>query len=164
MLIEVLPPILVIYLKHSRHGPAVGGVSKIRKPIQFTPHLEIPPGMTFPFLSYHVQPILTIICVFVGLDIMAPVAQNPTDAQPGSYTLYGILYHHGVSVSGAHHTVDVLHPNENGGDGEGWLRIDGEAVHAVRHEDVFGGHDSGKANNRCPHLLFYRRKTSTRAL
>jgi ubiquitin carboxyl-terminal hydrolase 10 len=164
MLIEVLPPVLVIHLKRSQHDPAVAGVSKIKKPIQFTPDLEIPPGATSLFLSYHRQPILTIHRVFVDLDIMAPIAQKSTSAQPGSYMLYGVLYHHGVSASGGHYTVDVLHPNGNGDDEEGWLRINDEVVSAVQHEDVFGGHDSGKADDRCPYLLFYRRKTSTGTL
>jgi ubiquitin carboxyl-terminal hydrolase 10 len=163
-LIEVLPPVLVIHLKRSLYDPAVGGVIKIRKPIQFTPGLEIPLGMAPLFLYHHWQLILTIHRGFVGLDIMAPTAQKPTGAQPGSYTLYGILYHHGVSASGGHYTVDVLHQNGSGGDGEGWLHINDEAVSAVRHEDVFGGHDSGKADDRCPYLLFYRRTTSTGTL
>src|SRR5450631_3530691 len=60
MLIEVLPPVLVIHLKRSLYDPAVGGVVKTGKPIQFTPDLEIPPGTTFLFLSHHGQPILTV--------------------------------------------------------------------------------------------------------
>ncbi|KAN0116073.1 hypothetical protein V8E52_006379, partial [Russula decolorans] len=128
------------HLKRSLYDPAVGGVVKIGKPIQFTPDLEIP------------------------RDIMAPIAQKSTGAQPGSYTLYGVLYHHSVSASGGRYTVDVLHPNGNGGDGEGWVHIDDEAVSAVRHEDVFWGHESGKADDRCACLLFYRRTTSTGTL
>jgi ubiquitin carboxyl-terminal hydrolase 10 len=164
MLIEVLPPVLVIHLKRSLYDPAVGGVVKIGKPIQFTPDLEIPLGTTFLFLPHHGQPILTIHHGFVGLDIMIPIAQKSTGAQPRNYTLYGVLYHHGVSASGGRYMVDVLHPNGNGGDGEGWLHIDDEAVSAVRHEDVFGGHDGGKADGRCPCLLFYRRTASTGTL
>jgi ubiquitin carboxyl-terminal hydrolase 10 len=164
MLIEVLPPVLVIHLKRSLYDPAVGGVVKIGKPIQFTPDLEIPRGTTSLFLSHHGQPILTILRGFVGLDIMAPIAQKSTGAQPGSYTLYGVLYYHDVSASGGRYTVDVLHPNGNGGDGEGWVHIDDEAVSAARHEDVFRGHDSGKADDRCACLLFYRRTTSTGTL
>jgi ubiquitin carboxyl-terminal hydrolase 10 len=52
MLIEVLPPVLVIHIKRSLYDPAVGGMVKIGKPIQFTPYLEIPPGTTSPFVSH----------------------------------------------------------------------------------------------------------------
>ena len=90
---------------------------------------------------------------------MVPIAQNPTGTPPGSYTLYGVLYHHGNSANEGHYTVDVLHLNRNGGDGEGWLRIHDEIVRDVQHEDVFGGHDNGQTDDRCPYLLFYRRKT-----
>lgn len=97
----------------------------------------------------------------MGLDITAPTAQKSTGAHPGGYSLYGVLYYHGDLGSGERYTVDMLHPNGNSGDGEGWLHINDDAVSAVRHEDVFGGHDSGKADDRCPYLLFYRRTTST---
>ena len=149
----MLPPVLVIHLKRFLYDPAVGGVIKIGKLIQLSPELEIPPGTTSFLLSPHSQPILTIHD-FVGLDIMVPVAPKSTSASLGSYVLYGVLYHHGVSASEGHYTADVLHPNGNG-EGEGWLHIDDEIVSAVRHEDVFGGHD------HCPYLLFYRRTTST---
>lgn len=152
-LIEVLPPVLVIHLKRFLYDPAVGGVVKIGKPIRFTAELEIPPGTTFPQLAADSDN--------MGLDITAPIAQRPIGAQPRSYALYGVLYHHGVSAIGGHYTVDVLHPNGNGGHGEGWLHIDDETVRTVQHEDVFGGHDNGQTDDWCPYMLFYRRTTST---
>jgi ubiquitin carboxyl-terminal hydrolase 10 len=99
---------------------------------------------------------------------MAPVARPA--AQPPRYTLYGVLYHHGVSAGGGHYTLDVLHPNRDGGawgsgnntSGEAWLHIDDETVSAVRHEDVFRGHDNDRADDRCAYLLFYRRAASAR--
>lgn len=98
---------------------------------------------------------------------MAPTARRP--AQPARYTLYGVLYHHGVSAGGGHYTLHVLHPNRDGNtrgsgnsSGEAWLHIDDETVSAVRHEDVFGGHDSDRADDRCAYLLFYRRATPAR--
>lgn len=102
------------------------------------------------------------------LDIMAPIARPA--AQPPRYTLYGVLYHHGVSAGGGHYTLDVLHPNRDGGawgggkntSGEAWLHIDDETVSAVRHEDVFRGHDDDRADDRCAYLLFYRRAASAR--
>jgi ubiquitin carboxyl-terminal hydrolase 10 len=90
---------------------------------------------------------------------MAPGAGQPT--WPVRYKLYGALYHHGKSVGGGHYTVDVLHPNAHGDSGDIWLHIDDETVSTLRHEDVFGGHDNERVDDRCAHLLFYRRTTST---
>jgi len=146
VLIEALPPVLVLHLKRFLYDTAVRGVVKIGKPVKFTPELEIP------------------------LDIMAPTARRP--AQPARYALYGVLYHHGVSAGGGHYTLDVLHPNRDSGTrdngnnssgssavGEAWSHIDDETVSAVRHEDVFGKHDSERerADDQCAYLLFYRR-------
>ena len=98
----------------------------------------------------------------------------PASRRTARYTLYGVLYHHGVSAGGGHYTLDVLHPNPRGGvsspgvagsssgaGGEAWLHIDDETVSAVRHEDVFGYNGSGngkeRSDDRCAYLLFYRR-------
>ena len=51
VLIEELPPVLVVHLKRFRYDPAAGGVIKIEKPIQFAPELEIPLGTIFTFLA-----------------------------------------------------------------------------------------------------------------
>ena len=51
-LIEVLPPVLVIHLKRFLYDPAVSGMVKIGKPIQFTPELQVPFGTTSIFLSF----------------------------------------------------------------------------------------------------------------
>ena len=110
----MLPPV-VNYLKCFLHDPD-GGVVKIRKSIQFTPELKILPGTISLFLFPHRQPILTIHG-FVGLDVMAPITPKPTGPRPGSYALYGVLCHHGISESGGRYTIDVLHPNGNSGDG-----------------------------------------------
>ena len=77
------------------------------------------------------------------------------------YKLYGVLYHHGESADSGHYTVDVLHPD--GDDvGEGaWLHIDDEAVSVVRYKDIFGGHDTGRMDNRCAYMLFYCRIAPT---
>ena len=84
-------------------------------------------------------------------------------ALPARYTLYGVLYHHGRSARGGHYTVDVFHPNAHAGGGEGWLHIDDESVRTVRYEDVFGRHDSGRADDDpCAYLLFYCRTASTK--
>ena len=51
VLIEDLPPVLVLHLNRVRYDAAAGGVTKIRKSIQFGPDLEIPPGTIFSFLA-----------------------------------------------------------------------------------------------------------------
>ncbi|KAF8495929.1 hypothetical protein F5888DRAFT_1615230 [Russula emetica] len=131
VLIEALPPVLVLHLKRFSYDAATGGVVKNSKPVQLSSELEIPP------------------------DIMAPGAGQA--AWPARYTLYGVLYHHGKSAGGGHYTVDVLHPNSYGDNGDVWLHIDDETVSTLRHEDVFGRHDDERADDRCAYLLFYRR-------
>ena len=72
-----------------------------------------------------------------------------------------MLYQYGVSAGGRHDTLDVLHLNRDGGawgsgnktSGEAWLHIDDETVSAVRHENVFRGHDNDRADDRCAYLL-----------
>jgi len=49
VLIEALPPVLVLHLKRFRYDAAAGGVIKIGKFIQFAPELEIPFCMIFTF-------------------------------------------------------------------------------------------------------------------
>jgi ubiquitin carboxyl-terminal hydrolase 10 len=50
LLIEALPPVLVLHLKRFRYDTAVGGVIKIGKPVHFSPELEIPLGKLFIFI------------------------------------------------------------------------------------------------------------------
>ena len=45
VLIEVLPPILVLHLKRFLYDAASDSIVKINKPVQFAPELEIPVGM-----------------------------------------------------------------------------------------------------------------------
>jgi ubiquitin carboxyl-terminal hydrolase 10 len=91
---------------------------------------------------------------------MIPVAGK--SLEPACYKLYGVLYHHGESAGCGHYTVDVLHPNGDSGSEEAWLRIDDEAVSAVAHEDVFGGHDNERVDDRCVYMLFYYRTAPSR--
>ena len=49
MLIEALPPVLVLHFKRFRYDGAAGGVVKIGKPVQFSPELDIPFGTLFIF-------------------------------------------------------------------------------------------------------------------
>jgi ubiquitin carboxyl-terminal hydrolase 10 len=90
---------------------------------------------------------------------------------PAKYKLYGVIYHHGVTATGGHYTLDVLHPNASsvaagpGGfntprpGGEGWVRFDDESVRRLKVEEVFG---KSPIEDRVAYLLFYRRVQGTR--
>ncbi|KAF8475252.1 hypothetical protein DFH94DRAFT_635391 [Russula ochroleuca] len=135
VLIEALPPVLVLHIKRFLYDVAADSIVKINKPVQFAPELEIPLG------------------------IMAPIAGKFTE--PVCYKLYGVLYHHGKSVGSGNYTVDVLHPNGDSGNGEAWLHIDDEVVSTLQHEDVFGGGGSERVDDRCVYMLFYCRTAPT---
>jgi ubiquitin carboxyl-terminal hydrolase 10 len=47
VLIEALPPVLVLHLKRFLYDAAADGIVKISKPVQFAPELEIPLGTIF---------------------------------------------------------------------------------------------------------------------
>ncbi|KAF8884775.1 hypothetical protein BD779DRAFT_754219 [Infundibulicybe gibba] len=83
ILIESLPAILVLHIKRFCYDTAVGGVVKVGKQVRFGPELEI------------------------GPDVMTSVAKKTI---PTRYKLFGALYHHGLSASGGHYTLDILHP------------------------------------------------------
>ncbi|KAK7019542.1 cysteine proteinase [Favolaschia claudopus] len=134
VLIEALPPILILHVKRFCYDTEVGGVVKVGKQVAFGPELD------------------------VMSDVMVPAARK----QPAKYKLFGVIYHHGLSASGGHYTLDILHPTRFPGtstgserEREGWIRIDDELVSDVRPMDVFGGASDG--DTRCAYLLFYRR-------
>lgn len=132
--IDFLPPILILHLKRFLYDANKGGVAKVGKQVAFAPELE------------------------VGSEVMV---QGRKVGNGTKYRLFGALYHHGVSASGGHYTLDVLHPNIDMSNPptkprEGWIRIDDELVSDVRAEDVFGGVEKDETM-RCAYLLFYRR-------
>ena len=47
VLIEALPPVLIVHLNRFHYDTVAGGVVKNRKHVQFSAELEIPPGMFF---------------------------------------------------------------------------------------------------------------------
>ena len=47
MLLEALPPVLILHLERFLYDAAADGMIKISKPIQFAPELEIPLGTIF---------------------------------------------------------------------------------------------------------------------
>ncbi|KAG8217951.1 hypothetical protein J3R82DRAFT_6122 [Butyriboletus roseoflavus] len=132
--IDALPPILILHLKRFLYDASAGGVGKVGKQVSFTSELDIP----------------------------SEVMATGKKLHGTRYKLFGVLYHHGLSASGGHYTLDVLHPNIDNTMGtgptmkprEGWIRIDDEFVSDVRAEDVFG---TPERDDRCAYLLFYRR-------
>jgi ubiquitin carboxyl-terminal hydrolase 10 len=72
-----------------------------------------------------------------------------------------VLYHHGLTASGGHYTLDVLHPNRDNiiqpaKPREAWVRIDDELASDLRPEEVFGEETARGDGGRCAYLLFYR--------
>ncbi|KAJ4478368.1 hypothetical protein J3R30DRAFT_3333394 [Lentinula aciculospora] len=139
VLIEALPPVLVLHMKRFEYDSSVGGVVKVGKQVTFGPELVI------------------------GSDVLSAKARTNLGAKGTRYKLFGAIYHHGISASGGHYTLDVLHPDRfpravTAKPREGWIRIDDELVSDVRPEDVFGQGDSfDDGGVRCAYLLFYRR-------
>ncbi|KAF9063839.1 hypothetical protein BDP27DRAFT_1334505 [Rhodocollybia butyracea] len=130
VLLEALPPVLVLHMKRFEYDAAVGGVVKVGKQVTFGPELV------------------------VGTDVLS--AKGRSTLGPGT------IYHHGISASGGHYTLDVLHPDRypraaTAKPREGWIRIDDELVSDVRPEDVFGPGEFDDGGVRCAYLLFYCR-------
>ncbi|KDQ50115.1 hypothetical protein JAAARDRAFT_42360 [Jaapia argillacea MUCL 33604] len=86
VLIEPLPPILVLRLKRFHSHVGVGGAVKIGKQTPFGPELEIP------------------------AEIMSSAKKT---SHPPRYKSFGMLFHHGLLASGGHYTIDILHPNRD---------------------------------------------------
>ena len=157
ILLEALPPILVLHLERFLYDVTTASINKISKPVKFGPELEIPLGMTFPLFPG--PTVLRISPLSVGPEIMAPAVGK--SAEPVRYKLHGVLYHQGESAGGGHYTVDVLYQNGDSGGGEAWLHIDDEAVSAARHEDVFGDNEMERVDDPCAYMLFYCRTSSS---
>ena len=159
VLLETIPPILVLHLDRFPYDEATEGIVKISKPVQFTPELEIPHRTIFSFALPVLAKANLMNRVLIGAEIMAPVVRN--SAEPVHYKLHGVLYHHGKSASGGHYTVDVLHLNGESGSGEVWLHSDGGTVSTVQHKDVYGGHDNERVDDGCAYMLLYCRTASS---
>ena len=55
VLLEALPPVLVLHLERFLYDAATDGTNKTSKPVRFAMELEIPPGTIFPFVSPRVS-------------------------------------------------------------------------------------------------------------
>ena len=52
VLVEKLPPVLVLHLKRFLYDVTTDAIVKIKKHVQFAPELEIPPGAIFFFVFF----------------------------------------------------------------------------------------------------------------
>lgn len=129
ILVEALPPILVLHMKRFCYEKD-GGVVKVGKRIVFSEGLEVPS------------------------EILIPAMRKPQIR----YKLFGVVYHHGISASGGHYTLDVVHPTRFSGttSRQGWIRIDDELISDLMPEDVFNTEDRGEGE-KSAYLLLYRR-------
>ena len=159
VLLETLPPILVLHLDRFQYDEATEGIVKISKPVQFAPELEIPHRTIFSFALPVLAKANLMDRVLIGAEIMAPVVEN--SAEPMHYKLHGVPYHHGESASSGRYTVNVLHLNGESSSGEVWFHSDDGTVSTVQHKDVFGGHDNERVDDGCAYMLFYCRTASS---
>ncbi|EPY53710.1 ubiquitin carboxy terminal hydrolase Ubp3 [Schizosaccharomyces cryophilus OY26] len=131
MYIESLPPVLILHLKRFFYDIA-GGTQKNYKPVAYPADLTIPQSVFSPSIRGTV---------------------------PIEYSLNAVVYHHGISASGGHYTVDVKQH-----DGGGWIRIDDTHIHKIRVSDVeipkaaVENGSYGASSDKVAYLLFYTRK------
>lgn len=112
VLIETLPPVLVLHLKRFQYDSNTKRTEKIWKKVGYPLDLEMPKEV-FPIQ-----------------------ARNKFALHGGlpRYQLTGVIYHHGKNASGGHYTVDVRRQ-----DGKEWIRLDDTVIRRVRSEDVAEG-------------------------
>jgi ubiquitin carboxyl-terminal hydrolase 10 len=146
VLIESLPPVLVLYLSRFADSTS-SSIVKVAKNIPFSKLLEIPPGTIILLPRQQLR--LRISCGSIDLGIMAATARQLSGR--ARYKLFGVLYHHGEFPDSGHYTVDVLDPNT-----DVWLHIDDETVNEVRLQDKFPG---DRKRGQCSTMLFYHRTT-----
>ncbi|KAI1156875.1 cysteine proteinase [Nemania diffusa] len=109
VLIESVPPVLILHLKRFKFDPAVNGTIKLWTKIDYPLELELPGEIFSPLhkAALHAEG--------VGL----------------KYRLTAVVYHHGKSASGGHYTVDLRRQ-----DGREWIRIDDTVIRRIRSEEV----------------------------
>lgn len=111
VLIETLPPVLILHLKRFQYDNT-GGTQKIWKKIGYPLELEIPKEV-FSRQKH---------------------ANMLNHGGLPRYRLMAVVYHHGKNASGGHYTVDVRRQ-----DGREWIRLDDTVIKRVRSEDVAEG-------------------------
>lgn len=119
VLLESMPPVLVLHLKRFEFCPNVGA-QKVQKFIEYPAVLSMSPK----WFAKTAQ------------------ARQHRDAQ---YRLTGVIYHHGIDVSGGHYTCDLLRSSNE------WLRFDDGDIKCLRSV-----HDAlDEKEQRAAYILFY---------
>ncbi|KAL7623352.1 hypothetical protein AAE478_007033 [Parahypoxylon ruwenzoriense] len=113
VLIESLPPVLILHLKRFQFDTEGTGTVKIWKKVGYPLELELPKEI-FPRQKRN-----TLTVEGAGFP---------------RYRLIAAVYHHGKNASGGHYTVDLRRQ-----DGREWIRMDDTAIRRVRSEDVAEG-------------------------
>ncbi|KAI0456932.1 hypothetical protein F5B21DRAFT_119308 [Xylaria acuta] len=110
VLIESVPPVLILHLKRFSYNTSENSTGKLWKYIDYPLELELPKEM------------------------FSPIKRSALQAEGvGSlkYRLTAAVYHHGKSASGGHYTVDLRRQ-----DGREWIRVDDTVIRRIRSEDV----------------------------
>lgn len=125
VLIESLPPVLILHLKRFQFDTEGTGTVKIWKKVGYPLELELPK------------------------EIFSRQKRNALTAEGAGlpkYRLIAAVYHHGKNASGGHYTVDLRRQ-----DGREWVRMDDTVIRRVRSEDVAEGgveEEAPKASTR----------------
>ncbi|KAI8957656.1 cysteine proteinase [Daldinia sp. FL1419] len=113
VLIESLPPVLILHLKRFQFDTEGTGTIKIWKKIGYPLELELPK------------------------ELFSRQKRNALTAEGAGFPRYKLIaavYHHGKNASGGHYTVDLRRQ-----DGVEWIRMDDTVIRRVRSEDVAEG-------------------------
>lgn len=106
VLIDELPPVLILHLKRFQFD-ATGGTLKLAKKIGYPLDLEIP------------------------REVLSRQKVASLSGNLPRYKLFAVVYHHGKNASVGHYTADVRRQ-----DGAQWIRIDDTKIEPIRPEDV----------------------------
>ncbi|KAI0196970.1 cysteine proteinase [Astrocystis sublimbata] len=120
VLIESVPPVLILHLKRFSYNASENSTGKLWKNIDYPLELELPKEM---FSS------------------TKRVALQNEGVGGLKYRLTAAVYHHGKSASGGHYTVDLRRQ-----DGREWIRVDDTVIRRIRSEDVAESSADGSAS------------------
>ncbi|KAI9281823.1 hypothetical protein BY458DRAFT_468598 [Sporodiniella umbellata] len=123
---EKLPTVLILHMKRFVFDN-VGGVQKLSKRVSYGAQLVMDPEWM----------------VHVG-----------RQAEPVTYKLFGIVYHHGSSAGGGHYTCDIKRKNDE------WLHIDDTTITPVSEKDVLVTEENTRTSEKThagqtAYILFY---------